>query len=72
MIVNIHETETQFTELISKFQEGEKIIIAQNGKPILQFAPIGQPHPSRKLGFFNCYVDMSSFDDPIEGMEEYE
>ncbi len=72
MIVNIHEAKTNFSKLIALFQDGEKIIIAKNGKPVLQFAPVENESPTRKLGFFNCDVDMSSFDDPIDEMKEYE
>lgn len=73
MIVNVHEAKTNLSRLIASFQQGEKIIIAKNGKPVLQFAPVDNETPvARKLGFFNCEVDMSHFDDPIEGMEDYE
>ena len=72
MIVNIHEAKTNFSKLIALFQDGEEVIIAKNGKPVLQFAPIKKKHPSRHLGFFNCDIDMSNFDDPIDGMKEYE
>ncbi|TAL31020.1 MAG: type II toxin-antitoxin system prevent-host-death family antitoxin [Spirochaetes bacterium] len=72
MIVNIHEAKTNLSRLIEKFQAGEKIIIAKNGKPILQFAQVAEnDRAQRTLGFFQCDVDMSSFHDPIEGMEEY-
>ena len=73
MIVNIHEAKTNFSKLIARFLEGEKIIIAKNGEPVLQFAPVDESKPAvRKIGFFNCDIDMSSFDDPIEEMREYE
>jgi prevent-host-death family protein len=72
MIVNIHEAKTNFSKLIARFLDGEKIIIAKNGKPVLQFAPVEEERPARKLGFFGCDIDMSSFHDPIEEMKEYE
>ncbi|MFZ5573135.1 MAG: type II toxin-antitoxin system Phd/YefM family antitoxin [Thermodesulfobacteriota bacterium] len=73
MIVNIHEAKTHFSKLVAKFQQGEKIVIAKNGKPVLQFAPVEeQKKQSRSLGFFNCRIDMAAFDDPLEGLEEYE
>ena len=40
MIVNIHEAKTNFSKLIARFLDGEQIIIAKNGKPVLQFAPV--------------------------------
>ena len=73
MIVNIHEAKTNFSKLIARFLDGEKIVIAKNGKPVLQFAPIEKKeHQLRSIGFFNCDIDMSIFDDPIEEMKEYE
>jgi antitoxin (DNA-binding transcriptional repressor) of toxin-antitoxin stability system len=73
MIVNIHEAKTNFSKLIARFLNGEKIVIAKNGKPVLQFAPVEkEEHQLRSIGFFNCDIDMSSFDDPIEEMKEYE
>ena len=72
MIVNIHEAKTNLSKLIARFEEGEEIILAKNGKPVLKFAPIeDKDKKKRVLGFFNCKIDMSKFDDPIEGMEEY-
>ena len=73
MIVNIHEAKTNFSKLVARFLEGEKVIIAKNGEPLLQFAPIEKAEPaSRKTGFFNCSIDMTTFDDPLEEMKEYE
>ena len=73
MIGNIHEAKTNFSKLISKFLDGEEIVIAKNGKPVLQFAPVEKAKQrSRHTGFFNCDIDMSTFDDPIEEMKEYE
>ncbi len=73
MIVNIHEAKTNLSKLIARFLDGEKIIIAKNGKPILQFTPIAEKeYTSRPTGFFNCDIDMSTFDDPLEEMKEYE
>ena len=73
MLVNIHEAKTNFSKLIAKFLDGEEIVIAKNGKPVLRFAPVEQKDQwSRDIGFFNCDIDMSTFDDPLEEMKEYE
>lgn len=72
MIVNIHEAKTNLSKLIAQFQQGEEIIIAKNGKPVLKFAAVPLPNQKeRPTGFLNCQVDMSRFDDPIEGLEDY-
>ncbi|MDY6836626.1 MAG: type II toxin-antitoxin system Phd/YefM family antitoxin [Thermodesulfobacteriota bacterium] len=73
MIVNIHQAKTHLSRLISKFLDGEKIVIAKNGKPLLQFAPVEKiEDQARPIGFFNCDIDMSAFDDPIDEMKDYE
>ncbi len=73
MIVNIHEAKTNFSKLVARFQCGEKIIIAKNGKPVLQFAAVEDAEKKdRETGFLGCEIDMTHFDDPIEGMEGYE
>ncbi len=73
MIVNIHEAKTHFSKLIARFLDGEEIIVSKNGKPVFKFAPVENPEKSeRKIGFFICDVDMSTFDDPIDEMEEYQ
>jgi prevent-host-death family protein len=73
MIVNVHEAKTNFSKLIARFLDGEEIVIAKNGEPVLQFAPVEQKEDQlRSIGFFNCDIDMSTFDDPIEEMKEYE
>ncbi len=73
MIVNIHEAKTNLSRLIEKFQAGEKIIIAKNGKPLLQFAPLdSEPGRERPVGFLHCDIDMTTFHDPLEEMEDYQ
>jgi len=73
MIVNIHDAKTNLSKLISRFQEGEEIIVAKNGKPVFKFAPVNiQKLRARPTGFFNCKIDMAHFDDPIDEMVEYQ
>lgn len=72
MIVNIHEAKTNLSKLIAKFEKGEEIIVAKNGKPVFKFAPVDEKKQAkRQLGFFKCKIDMKHFHDPIEGLEEY-
>ena len=39
-IVNIHEAKTQLSKLLSRVEKGEKIIIANRGKPVAFFKPL--------------------------------
>ena len=69
MQVNIHDAKTQLSQLIKKCEEGEEIIIARKGTPVIKLVSLNEPE--RKLGFFDCEVDMTGFDEPIPGMEDY-
>ncbi|WDE95940.1 type II toxin-antitoxin system prevent-host-death family antitoxin [Lentisphaera profundi] len=68
MNVNIHEAKTQLSKLLKLCEQGEEIIIARKGEPIAKLSPL---KTSRKLGFFDCDIDMKNFDDLIPGMEDY-
>ncbi len=73
MIVNIHEAKTNLSKLIVRFQQGEDIVVAKNGKPVFKFAPVDDTRKhTRPLGFFNCKIDMSRFDEPLEEIEDYQ
>lgn len=73
MIVNMHNAKTHLSQLAQRFLEGEEVIIARNGTPLFMFAPVPKKtREERPTGFFGCQIDMSHFDDPIEGMAEYE
>lgn len=68
---NMHEAKSQLSKLVQKCLDGEEVLIAKNGQPIVKLVPYVEEEQQRKVGFFNCKIDMSRFDEPIEGMEEY-
>ena len=73
MIVNIHEAKTHLSRLIEQFEQGEEIVVARNGKPVFKFAPVSrQKSGKRPLGFFGCKIDMTHFDEPLDGLEDYQ
>lgn len=47
-IVNIHEAKTQLSKLLSRVEKGEKIIIANRGKPIAFLTPYTESYPSQR------------------------
>lgn len=49
--VNIHEAKTHLSRLIEQAAQGEDIVIAKAGKPIVRVVPIEPPAASRVLGF---------------------
>lgn len=42
-IVNIHQAKTQFSKLIEAATNGEEIIIARAGKPVVRLVSVTQP-----------------------------
>lgn len=52
--VNIHEAESQLSELVERAAKGEEIIIAKAGKPIARLNALNAPNeasPKRGFGF---------------------
>ena len=41
--VNMHEAKTHLSRLVERAVEGETVIIAQAGKPLVKLVPIDQP-----------------------------
>jgi prevent-host-death family protein len=50
MKVNIHKAKTQFSRLIDRVSEGERIIIAKAGKPVARLVPIRARSKRRIFG----------------------
>jgi len=48
-IVNIHEAKTQLSKLLSRVEKGEKIIIANRGKPIAFLTPYTESSQSQRI-----------------------
>ena len=69
MQINVHEAKTNLSKLIRKCEAGEEVIIARQGEPIIKLVSLKPA--KRKVGFFECEADLSKFDEPIEGMEDY-
>ena len=44
---NIHEAKTNLSRIIQQACEGEDIVIARAGKPVVRLVPV-EPHPSRR------------------------
>lgn len=65
-IVNIHEAKTQFSKLIHQALNGEEIIIAKGGKPLIRLIPYTEQISKRKGGQLKGMISISEdFDDPL-------
>lgn len=48
--VNVHEAKTQFSKLLQRVMNGERIIIAKAGKPVAVLSPIKEAPERRQPG----------------------
>lgn len=57
--VNIHEAKTHLSRLIEQAAQGQEVIIAKAGKPVVRVVPVEPPSARRSLGFM---VGQGQFD----------
>jgi prevent-host-death family protein len=48
--VNMHEAKTHLSRLVDQAVQGEEIIIAKAGKPLVKLAPVEQSREARRPG----------------------
>jgi prevent-host-death family protein len=67
MDVSIAEAKDRLPELIRAVEDGEKVVITRDGKPVAQIAP---PPPERRKARFETMKDriklLPGWDDPID------
>jgi len=64
--VNIHEAKTHFSKLLNKVQQGEDVIIAKAGKPIVRLVPVTAPAGQRVAGSAQDQIIIADdFDAPL-------
>jgi prevent-host-death family protein len=63
--VNVLEAKTHFSQLLARAEQGEEIIVARAGKPVVRLVPI-EELPERKFGFMDLGdIPDSAFFDPL-------
>lgn len=68
MQFNIHEAKTHFSKLITQALQGEEIIIAKDGKPLVVLTPYKKKRTKRKGGQLRGMIKISkNFDAPLPG-----
>ena len=69
VMVNSYEAKTQLSKLIRRALEGERIVIAKAGKPLVELRPYREQEP-RKGGIWRGKVKMAEdFDQPLTDLE---
>ena len=56
--VNIHEARKQLSRLIERAAQGEHVIIAKAGKPLVKLVPLDAPATPQRLGFLADQIDV--------------
>ncbi len=51
--VNVYQAKTQLSQLIDRALNGEKIILARRGKPLIELSPLQTKPKKRELGFLD-------------------
>ena len=71
LYVNYEEVKSRLPELIEAAKRGEKIIIAQDGKQVVQIMPVKSAH-RRKFGSAKGKIKLAKdFDAPLTDFREY-
>lgn len=64
-IVNVQEAKTRLSELLSRVERGEEVVIARSGKPIAQLRPVEKR--ALEFGTLSHLGDLgSSFLEPLD------
>ena len=54
--VNIHDAKTHLSRLIEQAAQGEQVIIAKAGKPLVKLTALEAPAQPRRLGFLKGQI----------------
>lgn len=65
-LINMHQAKTQFSKLVESAMNGEEVIIAKSGKPVVKLVPISSKKPKRRLGVLKGKIKVADdFDAPL-------
>lgn len=65
--VNIHRAKTEFSKLVRQALEGDEIVVARAGRPLVRLVPVSRP---RQPGMFQGAVKVKGrIDRPLSARE---
>jgi prevent-host-death family protein len=67
--VNIHYAKTHLSRLLDEATEGEDIVIAKAGKPIVKLVPVASSHERKPGAAAHLKFNMDRFFDPLPDEE---
>lgn len=72
LLANIYEAKTHLSSLIQKALDGDEVVIAKAGKPLVELKPYTPPENRVKFGLLKDKIriadDFDSFDGKMEEM----
>ena len=51
MQVNLHDAKTHLSRYVNQALEGEEVVIARAGQPLVKLVPLARTQSNRRLGF---------------------
>ena len=71
MIVNMHEAKTQLSKLVERAREGQEVVIAKDGEPMVRLVAVEAKPRKRRIGIYQGLFKIpDNFNDPLpEGFD---
>lgn len=70
--VNIYEAKTQLSKLLKAAIDGEEVVIARDGVPLVRLVPVAAEPPPSLLGLVPGIWMADDFDAPLDDFSEYQ
>lgn len=70
--VNIYDAKTGFSKLIGRVEDGERVTISRNGRPVARLIPYVVETPRREPGLWRGRVTLSADFDELSPADERE
>ncbi len=70
--VNMHQAKTNLSRLIQQVKDGEEVIIAKDGHPVVKLVLLEELKPKRSLGSAAGILQLADdFNEPVAELEDY-
>jgi len=69
--VNMHEAKTRLSQLVELVEDGERVVIARDGTPVVELVRLDPAHINRRGGQWKGKAEIADdFDAPLPELEE--
>lgn len=70
--VNMHEAKTNFSRLVELALQGEEVVIARSGTPLVKLVPVAGPNALRPVGLDRIEVGDAFLEESLRPLEAAE